>query len=191
VEAVRLTLCEAGRLGFLRCAVQGLVLLGGSFGTIEIEGGSAVGMSLAQVACRSLQFVRLERASDLRVNDSQLQALSFVGSEISELFVCGSVIACLTLSGGSCRGSIIECKLGSGSRLEDALLTALFLNDTEATGLTLRGVSLARFLCARRARFLGLKLEGVSYLSGCQLITESAEFADSDLFPRDLERQRP
>lgn len=65
------------------------------------------------------------------------------------------------------------------NRLED-----FFFDDSHINGLTMTAVRLSRGLCARNARFEGLRLIDVRYESGLDLVLDGATFEGSDRFAR-------
>lgn len=184
LESVRFTLCEAGRVVLTGCDATNWSLLGGRFGWLEIQGGSLSNVSTAEAKVRTLHVHNVEKASRLLLNDSEFGELSLQRCHVSSLYVSHSAITQLQLRGGSYRGWITECKLGTGSRIEEAALIAFFWDKSEAVGLTLSNVQLERGLCAREARFEGLALQDVSYAPDLRLVLDGASFSNGDSFHR-------
>lgn len=183
VESVRLTLCEVGRMALTGCETTQLAILGGSYGSFELTGGTLNDLGFASAQLATLQLGELTDATRLRVNESHVRALSLEGNTISDLYLWRSELQRLSVSGGSYEGWITECTVGSGSRIADAELSAFFWDGTSAVDLTFSRVQLRRFLCARGARFTGMKLEGLRYSEGFELQLEDTRFEHCDPFP--------
>ena len=181
VDDVRLTLCQAGRLVTTNCALRDVALLGGNYGILELQAGTMSNVSVAEAKLGALHLVGVDQAVRFRVNSSRLESLGLEACSITDLYLWDSHITRLAITKGNYRGWITKCTLGAG-RVEDATFAASFWDESEVNDVTFSGVTFERFLCARDARFVRMRLSSPRYTPGFELVADGASFEQSDRF---------
>jgi uncharacterized protein YjbI with pentapeptide repeats len=186
LATVKLTLCDVTAATLRECRVDGMSLLGGSWQALSMHGGSLANLSLYDVDAGSLLIERSASVRSLRINQSRLEHCVIAHClEVFDLYFHDSKSKRLTLQQGRFTGWITACEIGAGSRVEATTLVGFFWDETRATELSFHGVRFEEAICARGARFDGLKLEQVFYEPGCALVLDGASFERSDRFGGD------
>jgi uncharacterized protein YjbI with pentapeptide repeats len=178
---VRMTLCSGASVLFDQSEASELNFLGGSFSGLRFAGGTLTEVIFVEVSAQQLCVDGAQQILGFHFKQGVAGRLSIERCpEVSGVYFWKSKIDVLELCEGTFDGWVTDCQLAPGSRVEQAVLTGFFWDESVATDLILRDVQFYEALSARSAHFKNLRLEAVFYEPGLTLFLDGASFEDGD-----------